>query len=92
MTTESDIKADFRSATTSKRPPKAAVDGVAGILLANAEVSGAPDQAFRALTTNEVERWWTIPGVYHLKDWKADLHVQGRWSTRGSASPRLRRD
>jgi uncharacterized protein YndB with AHSA1/START domain len=41
---------------------------------------GTPDQAFRALTTNEVEKWWTIPGVYHLKDWKADLRVQGRWS------------
>jgi uncharacterized protein YndB with AHSA1/START domain len=30
--------------------------------------------------TSEVEKWWTIPGVYHLKDWKADMHVQGRWS------------
>jgi len=58
MTTESDIKADFRSATTSKRPPKAAVDGVAGILLANAEVSGAPDQAFRALTTPAMHQRW----------------------------------
>ena len=50
------------------------------MILTFAEVSGTPDQAFRALTTNEVEKWWTIPGVYHLKDWKADLHVQGRWS------------
>jgi uncharacterized protein YndB with AHSA1/START domain len=50
------------------------------MILSFAEVSGTPDQAFRALTTNEVEKWWTIPGVYHLKDWKADLHAQGRWS------------
>jgi uncharacterized protein YndB with AHSA1/START domain len=80
MTTDSKPKSDFRAATESKRAPKAAVDGVAGMILAFAEVSGTPDQAFRALTTNEVEKWWTIPGVYHLKDWKADLHVQGRWS------------
>src|SRR5450631_2187032 len=80
MTTESKSKSDFRAATESKRPPKAAVDGVAGTILAFAEVSGTPDQAFRALTTDEVEKWWTIPGVYHLKDWKADLHAQGRWS------------
>ena len=50
------------------------------MILAFAEVSGTPDQAFRALITNEVEKWWKIPGVYHLKDWKADLHIQGRWS------------
>jgi uncharacterized protein YndB with AHSA1/START domain len=80
MTIESETQADFRSATESKRAPKAVVDGVAGILLAFAEVFGSPDQVFRALTTNEVEKWWTISGVYHLKDWKADLRAQGRWS------------
>jgi uncharacterized protein YndB with AHSA1/START domain len=80
MTIESTTKSDFRSANASKRPPKAAVDGVAGMILAFAEVSGTPDEAFRALTTSEVEQWWTIPGVYHLKDWTADLHAQGRWS------------
>ena len=66
MTTQSKTKSDFRAATESKRAPKAAVDGVAGMILAFAEVSGTPDQAFRALTTDEVEKWWTIPGVYHL--------------------------
>jgi hypothetical protein len=50
----SQTKSDFRLASTLKKPPKAAVDGVAGIILANAEVSGSPDQAFRALMTNEV--------------------------------------
>jgi uncharacterized protein YndB with AHSA1/START domain len=80
MTADSKIHSDFRSATESRKAPKAVADGVAGMLLANVEVSGTPDQAFRALMTNEVEKWWTIRGVYHLKDWKADLHVQGRWS------------
>jgi hypothetical protein len=78
MTTESKINADFRSATGRKKPPKAAVDGVGGMLLAYAEVSGTPDQAFRALMTSEVEQWWRLPGVYHLKDWKTDLRPQGR--------------
>jgi uncharacterized protein YndB with AHSA1/START domain len=30
--------------------------------------------------TSEVERWWTLPGVYRLKDWRADLRPQGAWS------------
>jgi uncharacterized protein YndB with AHSA1/START domain len=71
---------NFRSAAESKKAPKAVADGAAGILLGLAEISGTPDQVFRALMTDEVERWWTIPGVYHLKDWKAELRRQGRWS------------
>jgi uncharacterized protein YndB with AHSA1/START domain len=73
-------KPDFRSAAVSKMAPKAVADGVAGMLLASAEVGGTPDQTFRALMTGEVEKWWTIPGVYHLKDWSADLRARGRWS------------
>jgi uncharacterized protein YndB with AHSA1/START domain len=80
MGTESKTAGDFRFASESKRAPKAAVDGVAGVLLANAEVSGTPNEAFRALMTSEVEKWWTIRDVYWLKDWKADLRAQGRWS------------
>jgi uncharacterized protein YndB with AHSA1/START domain len=71
---------DFRYASESKKAPKAAVDGAAGIIVANAEVAGTPDQVFRALMTNEVEKWWTVLGVYRLKDWQVDLRPQGRWS------------
>jgi uncharacterized protein YndB with AHSA1/START domain len=60
--------------------PKSAVDATAGLLLVNAEVSGTPMQAFLALTTNEAEKWWKLPGVYYLKDWKVDAHVGGKWS------------
>jgi uncharacterized protein YndB with AHSA1/START domain len=79
MKTVSNAEPDFRVATESRKKPKAAVDGVAGMILAFAEVSGTPERAFRALTTDEVEQWWTIPGVYHLKDWTGDLRAQGRW-------------
>src|SRR5262249_33443069 len=37
MTSESKTDAHFRSAIASKKPPKAAVDGVAGLVLAFAE-------------------------------------------------------
>jgi uncharacterized protein YndB with AHSA1/START domain len=80
MTIESNTQADFRAATAAKKAPKAAVDGVAGIILAFAEVSGTPEQAFRALTTGEILTWWKYPGMYHQKDWKADLRVRGAWS------------
>jgi uncharacterized protein YndB with AHSA1/START domain len=80
MTTEATIQPDFRSATGSKKAPKAVADGVAGMLLGFAEISATPEEVFQALMTNEVEKWWTIPGVYYLRDWKADLRARGRWS------------
>lgn len=73
-------KTDFRAPTAEKRAPKAVVDAGAGIILAVAEVAGTPEQIFHALTTEEILRWWEFPGVYHQKDWKADLRVCGPWS------------
>jgi len=46
MATDAKDKSDFRGATELKKAPKAAVDGVAGFVLANSEVSGTPDQVF----------------------------------------------
>lgn len=80
MTTDSKMKPYLRAPTESKRTPKGAADGIGGMILAVAEVAGISEQVFRALTTNEVEQWWKYPGVYHQKDWKADVRVCGPWS------------
>ena len=80
MTADSSNKADFRAPTTSKRLPRAVADGRGGMIIAVADVAGSPERVFRALTTNEVEQWWAMPGVYRQKDWKADVRVCGPWS------------
>ncbi len=79
-TGEGETGRDFRAASGSKQLPKAAVDGVAGIILAFADVDGTPEETFRALTTDEVEAWWSLPGVYRQRDWRADLRPGGAWS------------
>jgi len=71
---------DFRMAAAAMKRPKAVADAAAGALLANAEVAAPPERTFAALLTNEVERWWKFPGVYRLKDWRAELCPQGGWS------------
>jgi hypothetical protein len=43
-------------------------DAANGIIVAVADLAGTPEAAFRALTTNEVEKWWKYPGIYHQKD------------------------
>ena len=73
-------KQDFRAPTTSKRSPRAVGDGKGGMIIALADVAGSPERVFRALTTNEVEQWWTMPGVYRQKDWKAEVRACGPWS------------
>jgi uncharacterized protein YndB with AHSA1/START domain len=78
--TDSEMERDFRAPTESKRIPKAVADGIGGMILAIAEVAGTPEQIFRALTTNEVEKWWKHPGFYYQKDWNADLRACGPWS------------
>jgi len=80
MKTEINTPSDFRQSAGSKNLPKAVVDSVLGIVLASAEISGDPDRVWQALLTDEVEKWWMIDGVYHLKDWKADLQILGGWS------------
>jgi uncharacterized protein YndB with AHSA1/START domain len=80
MTNEPSAPPDFRVATAAKKPPKAVADGAGGMLLATAETPASPERTFAALLTREVERWWTLAGVYRLKDWRADLRPQGAWS------------
>jgi uncharacterized protein YndB with AHSA1/START domain len=75
-----ETKQDFRAPSQTRRGPKAVADGLGGMILALAELSGTPEQAFRALTTNEVEKWWKFPGQYHQKDWKSDVRACGAWS------------
>lgn len=74
------MKKDFRESGKGKIKPKAVADATYGKILAIAEITGTPDRVFTALTSSEVEQWWKFPGVYHQKDWKADLSVGGKWS------------
>jgi uncharacterized protein YndB with AHSA1/START domain len=80
MMNEAKAACEFRMAAAAKKRPSAVADGAAGMLLASAEVPATPERAFAALMTGEIERWWKLPGVYRLKDWRADLRPQGEWS------------
>lgn len=81
MTNESNVKNDFGLPTASKwSAPRAVADGGGGTIIATAEVPATPQRVFRALTTNEVERWWGHPDFYGQERWKADLRVCGEWT------------
>jgi hypothetical protein len=57
-----DLKHDFRIPTGSIwAAPRAVADGGGGTIIATAEMAAAPEQVFRALTSDEIERWWVGP-------------------------------
>jgi uncharacterized protein YndB with AHSA1/START domain len=78
-TTSVKTEKDFRAPSSAKRAPKAVADGIGGMILVIAEIGGTPEQVFNALTTNQVEKWWKLPGLYFQKDWEADLRPCGAW-------------
>jgi len=76
----SEAKKDFRMPNTAKLLPRAVADGIGGTIIAVADINAPPERIFRALTTDEVERWWGHPEFYRQEGWKADLRVCGQWS------------
>ncbi|HEX4807656.1 MAG TPA: SRPBCC domain-containing protein [Bryobacteraceae bacterium] len=57
---------------------RAVTDG--DTILATADITASPERVFRALTTEEAERWWGSPDIYRVTDWQADVRVGGLWS------------
>ncbi len=62
---------------SKRRATRAVTDG--DTILATSEVAAPPEVVFRALTTEELERWWGSAETYRLTAWTADLRVGGRW-------------
>ncbi len=62
---------------SGRRAARAVTDG--DTILATLEVAASPEAVFRALTTEEIERWWGSAETYRLTAWKADFRVGGRW-------------
>jgi uncharacterized protein YndB with AHSA1/START domain len=50
-------------------------------ILATIEVNAPPERVFKALSTNEQERWWGSDQMYRQVGWKGDLRKGGKWST-----------
>ena len=73
-------KADFRMPSSAKRAPRAVADGIGGVIIAVADIDAAPERVFRALTSDEVEKWWAFKGIYRTAKFTSDLRVGGEWT------------
>ena len=68
---------------TNRRPARAVADPAAGTVLARVDVSAPPERVFRALTTEELTKWWGADEMYRTTSFSLEPRPGGRWSTQG---------
>jgi uncharacterized protein YndB with AHSA1/START domain len=71
------------STTPLKRGARAVADTGTGTILAAVEIAAPPERVFRALTTDEVTKWWGSSDRYRTTEYTADLRPGGRWYSAG---------
>ena len=65
------------------RVARAVADVTQGMLLATIDIQAAPERVFRAVTSEELTRWWGSEDTYRTTKWTGDVRVGGAWRTEG---------
>lgn len=70
--------------STLKQPTARAIaDVTQGMLLATIDIVATPERVFRAVTSEELTRWWGSEDTYRTTKWSGDVRVGGTWRTEG---------
>ena len=62
---------------------RAIADVTMGMLLATIDIKASPERVFRAVTSEELTRWWGSDDLYRTTRWSGDVRVGGSWRTEG---------
>jgi len=66
--------------------PHAMADLARGTIVASVEIAAAPERVFRALSSEEIVRWWGSPETYRTTHWIGDVRVGGAWRSEGTGA------
>jgi uncharacterized protein YndB with AHSA1/START domain len=66
-----------------KYAARAVADLSSGMVLARVEIAAPPERVYRALTSDEIVKWWGSPEAYTTESWSADFRVGGAWKAMG---------
>ena len=70
--------------TTNRKPAARAIADLGeGVVLARVEISVPPERVFRALTTDELTKWWGSAETYRTTKHVVDLRPGGAWRSDG---------
>jgi len=70
----------------ANRKARVVADLSQGTILGTVDIAAAPERVFRALTSDEVTKWWGSPETYRTSEWTADVRRGGKWRARGVGS------
>ncbi len=62
---------------------RAIADTATGAILATVEIAAPPERVFRALTTDDVTKWWGSADLYRTTEYTGDVRPGGRWRSAG---------
>jgi uncharacterized protein YndB with AHSA1/START domain len=62
---------------------RSVADVAGGTILACIEIAVPPERVFRALTTDELTKWWGSDEMYKTTSFEIDLRVGGAWRSDG---------
>jgi uncharacterized protein YndB with AHSA1/START domain len=62
---------------------RSVADVAGGTILACIEIAVPPERVFRALTTDELTKWWGADEMYKTTAFQIDLRVGGAWRSDG---------
>jgi uncharacterized protein YndB with AHSA1/START domain len=65
------------------RSARAIADVTRGMLLATVDIAAPPERVFRAITSEELTRWWGSEDTYRTTRWSGDVRRGGAWRTEG---------
>jgi uncharacterized protein YndB with AHSA1/START domain len=71
---------------SSPKSSRAVADLDEGLILATVTIAVPPERVFRALTSDEVVKWWGSDQVYRVTGWTSDLRVGGAWRSEGKSA------
>src|SRR5262249_36528436 len=72
--------------TQRKRAARAVADLEQGVVLARVDIAVPPERVFRALTTEELTKWWGADEMYRTTKFSIDLRPGGRGRTEGKGA------
>lgn len=71
------------SQSVTHSAPRAVADVTRGLILASVEIAAPPERVFRAITSDEITKWWGAPGEYRVTEYTADVRPGGKWRSSG---------
>jgi uncharacterized protein YndB with AHSA1/START domain len=69
--------------TAKSSRARSIADVAQGTILARIEIAAPPERVFRALTTDELTKWWGSAETYRTTAFKIDLQPGGAWRSEG---------